>query len=109
MTHYTWIPDWLRDQLNTLAKESGPRPFLIGVSDPRLETVTDLWRRKINRVLELAGKFEDRPTPHRFRQTFARTLFQRGVPVADVRIGWVTTRRPFGSTTRDGCPSDMRV
>ena len=80
---FTWIPDWLRDQLNTLAKERGPRPFVIGVSD-RLETVTDLWRRKINRVFELAGKFEDRPTPHRFRHTFARILLQRGVPVADV-------------------------
>jgi integrase len=56
---------------------------LIGVSD-RLETVTDLWRRKINRVFELAGKFEERPTPHRFRHTFARILLQRGVPVADV-------------------------
>ena len=80
---FTWIPDWLRDQLNTLTKERGPRPFVIGVSD-RLETVTDLWRRKINRVFELAGKFEDRPTPHRFRHTFARILLQRGVPVADV-------------------------
>ena len=80
---FTWIPDWLRDQLNTLAKERGPRPFVIGVSD-RLETVTDLWRRKINRVFELAGRFEDRPTPHRFRHTFARILLQRGVPVADV-------------------------
>jgi integrase len=80
---FTWIPDWLRDQLNTLAKERGPRPFVIGTSE-RLETVTDLWRRKINRVFELAGKFEERPTPHRFRHTFARILLQRGVPVADV-------------------------
>jgi integrase len=80
---FTWIPDWLRDQLNALAKERGPRPFVIGTSD-RLETVTDLWRRKINRVFELAGKFEERPTPHRFRHTFARILLQRGVPVSDV-------------------------
>ena len=27
---FTWIPDWLRDQLNSLAKERGPRPFVIG-------------------------------------------------------------------------------
>jgi len=80
---FTWIPDWLRDQLRELAKKRGPRPFVIGVSD-RLETVTDLWRRKINRVFALAGKFEERPTPHRFRHTFARILLQRGVPVADV-------------------------
>lgn len=80
---YTWIPDWLRDQLIELARERGARPFVIGLSD-RLETVTDLWRRKINRVFELAGRFEERPTPHRFRHTFARILLQRGVPVADV-------------------------
>lgn len=80
---YTWIPDWLCEKLNSLAKSRGPRPFVIGMSD-RLETVTDLWRRKINRVFELAGKFEERPTPHRFRHTFARILLQRGVPVADV-------------------------
>jgi len=80
---FTWIPDWLRDRLQELAKERGPRPFVAGRSD-RLETVTDLWRRKINRVFELAGKFEEPPTPHRFRHTFARILLQKGVPVADV-------------------------
>lgn len=80
---FTWIPDWLRDRLCELAKQRGSRPFVIGFSD-RLETVTDLWRRKINRVFELSGKFEERPTPHRFRHTFARILLQRGVPVADV-------------------------
>src|SRR5207248_4540505 len=50
----------------------------------RLETVTDGWRRKINRVFEISGKVEETPTPHRFRHTFARILLQRGVPVADV-------------------------
>jgi integrase len=80
---FTWIPDWLRDRLQELAKQRGPRPFVAGRSD-RLETVTDLWRRKINRVFELAGKFEETPTPHRFRHTFARILLQKGVPVADL-------------------------
>jgi integrase len=80
---FTWIPDWLRDRLVRRAKEHGVRPFLLGDSD-RLETVTDGWRRKINRVFEIAGKFEETPTPHRFRHTFARILLQRGVPVADV-------------------------
>ena len=80
---FTWIPDWLRGRLHELAKQRGPRPFIAGRSD-RLETVTDLWRRKINRVFELAGKFEEIPTPHRFRHTFARILLQKGVPVADV-------------------------
>jgi integrase len=80
---FTWIPDWLRDRLQELARERGSRPFIAGGS-ARLETVTDLWRRKINRVFELSGKFEERPTPHRFRHTFARILLAKGVPVADV-------------------------
>ena len=50
----------------------------------KLETVIDMWRRKIGKVFELTGRFEERPTLHRFRHTFARILLQRGVPVADV-------------------------
>ena len=80
---FAYIPDWLRDRLNTRARRCGVRPFVVGQSD-RLETVTDMWRRKIGKVFELAGKFEETPTPHRFRHTFARVLLQRGVPVADV-------------------------
>lgn len=80
---FAYIPDWLRDRLNARAKRCGVRPFVIGHSD-RLETVTDMWRRKIGKVFDLAGAFEEPPTPHRFRHTFARILLQRGVPVADV-------------------------
>jgi integrase len=80
---FAYIPDWLRDRLNDRAKRCGVRPFVVGQSD-KLETVTDMWRRKIGKVFELAGKFDEKPTPHRFRHTFARILLQRGVPVADV-------------------------
>jgi integrase len=80
---FAYIPDWLRDRLSARAKRSGVRPFVVGHSD-RLETVTDMWRRKIGKVFELAGAFEQPPTPHRFRHTFARILLQRGVPVTDV-------------------------
>jgi len=80
---FAYIPDWLRDRLVARATRCGTRLFMVGQSD-RLETVTDMWRRKINKVFELAGKFEETPTPHRFRHTFARILLQRGVPVADV-------------------------
>lgn len=80
---FTWIPNWLAQRLGKRAKEYGPRPFLIAESD-RLETVTDLWRRRLNKVFAIAGKFEETPTPHRFRHTFARILLERGVPVADV-------------------------
>jgi integrase len=80
---FAFIPDWLRDRLNTRAKRCGVRPFIVGQSE-RLETVTDMWRRKIGKVFKAAGRFEETPTPHRFRHTFARILLQRGVPVADV-------------------------
>jgi len=53
---FAYIPDWLRDRLNARAKRCGVRPFVVGHSD-RLETVTDMWRRKIGRVFELAGPF----------------------------------------------------
>ena len=80
---FMWVPDWLRDRLLQRAKLHGLRPFQPGSSE-RVETVTDGWRRRINRVFELAGRFEEAPTPHRFRHTFARILLQRGVPVSDV-------------------------
>ncbi len=80
---FAYIPEWLRDRLTSRARRCGQRPFIMGKSD-RLETVTDLWRRKIQRVFELAGEFDEPPTPHRFRHTFARILLQRGVPVSDV-------------------------
>lgn len=80
---FAFLPDWLRDRLNERAKRFGSRPFVVGRSD-RLETVTDMWRRKIGKVFELAGKLDETPTPHRFRHTFARILLERGVAVADV-------------------------
>lgn len=80
---FTYIPDWLQDRLLERAKIWGSRPF-VGRRSDRLETVTDMWRRKIGKVFDLAGPFEEPATPHRFRHTFARILLQRGVPVADV-------------------------
>jgi integrase len=80
---FAYIPDWLRDRLIDRARRCGRRPFVVGYSD-RMDTVTDMWRRKIGKVFELAGEFPEKPTPHRFRHTFARILLQRGVPVGDV-------------------------
>ena len=79
---YAYLPDWLRDRLNDRAKRFGNRPFIVGRSE-RVDTITDTWR-KINEAFALAGHFEEVPTPHRFRHTFARILLQKGVPVADV-------------------------
>jgi integrase len=80
---FAFMPDWLVNRLNSRAKRLGDQPFLMGGSD-RLETVTDMWRRKLRKVFALAGEFEEPPTAHRFRHSFARILLQRGVPVADV-------------------------
>ena len=38
----------------------------------------------MDKVFALAGPFEERATPHRFRHTFVRILLEKGVPVADV-------------------------
>lgn len=85
---FAYIPDWLRDRLTRRARVHGSVLFAVGESR-RLETVTNTWRRRLERVFRLAGPFDEKPTPHRFRHTFARILLQRGVPVADVadRLG----------------------
>jgi integrase len=80
---FAYIPDWLRDRLLARAERCGRRPFIVAKS-VRLETVTNVWRRRIAKAFEAAGPFEEPATPHRFRHTFARILLQRGVPVADV-------------------------
>jgi len=81
---FTWIPDWLMERLQVRRQKMGSRIFAVGEST-RLETVTDLWRRKIQRVFDLAQvTFPQKPVPHRFRHTFCRILLQRGVPVPDV-------------------------
>jgi integrase len=47
--------------------------------------MSDIWRNKrLKKVFELAGPFEEKATPHRFRHTFARILLEKGVPVPDV-------------------------
>jgi integrase len=80
---FAYLPDWLRDRLQARAAQYGERPFIVARSD-RLETVTNIWRRRIAKAFEVAGPFDEPATPHRFRHTFARILLQRGVPVADV-------------------------
>lgn len=80
---YTWIPDWLVDRLRAREQQHGSHVFLVGKS-MNIRTVTEQWRRRLNKIFKLAGSFEERPHPHRFRSTFARILLEKGVPVADV-------------------------
>jgi integrase len=46
---FSWIDDWLYERLLARKQDYGTKIFACGVSE-RLETVTDMWRRKINRV-----------------------------------------------------------
>jgi integrase/recombinase XerD len=83
-THvYTWVPPWLQERIKIRAKEVGP--FIFGAHQTKsLEVITDLWRRKLNKLWEMSGPWKVKPTPHRFRHTFARIVLQRGVSVRDV-------------------------
>lgn len=80
---FAYIRDWLRGRLEARAERVGRRPFITERSE-RLETVTNIWRRRIAKAFDVAGPFEEPAIPHRFRHTFARILLQRSVPVADV-------------------------
>jgi site-specific recombinase XerD len=81
---YTWIPDWLVDRLQARQKKHGSLIFRCGVT-LNMKQLTDIWRNKrLAKVFALAGPFEEKPTPHRFRHTFVRILLEKGVPVADV-------------------------
>jgi len=79
----TWIPDWLVARLRDRETVHGPLIFLPGEST-NLRTVTEQWRRRLKKIFKLAGAFEEKPHPHRFRSTFARILLEKGVPTADV-------------------------
>jgi integrase len=81
---YTWIPDWLQERIRIRAKEHGPLIFG-GHDTTDMNVVTDVWRRKLKRLWALCGPWQENPTPHRFRHTFARILLQRtNVTVRDV-------------------------
>jgi integrase len=84
-THvYTWVPEWLQERIRSRARQVGPNIF--GEHETGdMNVVTDVWRRKLKKLWTLCGPWTDKPTPHRFRHTFARILLQRpGVTVRDV-------------------------
>jgi integrase len=84
-THvYTWVPQWLQDRIRERAAKHGSRVFGEHTTKS-LDVITELWRRKLNVVWEMCGPWKIKPTPHRFRHTFARILLQKpGVTVRDV-------------------------
>jgi integrase len=84
-THvYTWVPQWLQDRIRERAQKHGTHIFGEHTTQS-LDVITELWRRKLKLVWESCGPWKVKPTPHRFRHTFARILLQKpGVTVRDV-------------------------
>jgi integrase len=81
---YTWIPECLQERIREREQKHGP--LIFGTHLTRdMNVITDVWRRKLNRLWSLCGPWKEKPTPHRFRHTFARILLQKpGVTVRDV-------------------------
>jgi integrase/recombinase XerD len=83
-THvYVPLPPFLLELLRRIPLRHG-KYFFTGPQSLRMETVTDLWRRKLGRVFKLAGVANGHP--HRFRHTFAVELLKRGVPMEEVSV-----------------------
>jgi integrase len=71
----TWVPEWLQTVIRRRSLEVGP--LIFGEHQTKdLNVITDIWRRKLNRLWRMCGKWEVRPTPHRFRHTFAKKLLE---------------------------------
>jgi integrase len=80
----TWVPEWLQERIRDRVKIHGP--YIFGERKTKdLDVIGDVWRRKLNKIWDLCGPWKDKPTPHRFRHTFARILLQKpGVTIRDV-------------------------
>ena len=81
---HTWVPLWLQQIIRRRSLEVGPLIFGEHTTKDQ-NVITDIWRRKLQRLWRMCGPWPDKPTPHRFRHSFARILLQRpGVEVKDV-------------------------
>lgn len=85
---FTWVPLWLQQVIRRRSLQVGPHIF----GEPAttdLNKITETWRGKLKRLwrmCEVDGfTWSAKPTPHRFRHTFARILLERpGVEVRDI-------------------------
>jgi site-specific recombinase XerD len=85
----SWVTTWLHpevyDRLMRLPVKQGKYFFCHGSIS--LGTITDLWRRRINAVLVLAGLKTDEDkgeSSHRFRHTFAVELLKENESIENV-------------------------
>src|SRR5258707_1357469 len=76
------LPNFVLKALAEAPKVTGNYFFWDGTS--RLETIVGSWRKRLNRLFELAEV--DNGHAHRFRDTFAVELLLAGVPIERVSI-----------------------
>ncbi len=71
----TWVPEWLQQVIRRRSLEVGA--LIFGEHQTKdLNVITDIWRRKLNRLWKMCGEWEAKPHPHRFRHTFAKKLLE---------------------------------
>lgn len=77
------LPPFVMNLVRAITPKHGEYLFT-GPGSLRMETASDLWRRKLATVFKTA----DIPGghPHRFRHTFAVELLKNGVPMEEVSI-----------------------
>lgn len=80
---YTSVPEWLAERIRIRSRIVGPHIFGTHTSK-RLCVMTCEWRKRLNRLWKISGSWAVKPTPHRFRHTFARVLLQKGITPATV-------------------------
>jgi integrase/recombinase XerD len=79
---YVPLPPFLVERLKELPLKQGKYFFVWESLD--LNSLANCWRRKLEKVFDLAGI--ENGHPHRFRHTFAVELLKEGVPIEDVAI-----------------------
>jgi len=83
-THvYVPLPPFVMNLVRAIKPRHGQYLFT-GPESVRMETASDLWRRKLAQAFTLAKVQGGHP--HRFRHTFAVELLKKGVPMEEVSI-----------------------
>jgi len=72
----TWIPVWLQERIRLREKQFGDLIFGNHETED-INSITDQWRRRLNRIWKLCGKWSHPPVHGRFRHTFVRILLQQ--------------------------------